>query len=72
MGHFYLTAELVMQDISKNACKVVCKDDLIHGVLALFEEKEPTLIEKNDFVKCGTIIYEDGTPRIAYQWCERL
>ena len=28
------------------------------------------LIEKNGFTKCGTIIFEDGTPRIAYQWCE--
>ena len=28
------------------------------------------LIEKSGFTKCGTIIFEDGTPRIAYQWCE--
>ena len=28
------------------------------------------LIEKNGFTKCGTIIFEDGTPRIAYQWCK--
>ena len=29
------------------------------------------LIEKSGFTKCGTIIFEDGTPRIAYQWCEK-
>ena len=27
------------------------------------------LIEKNGFVKCGTIYVRDGSPRIAYQWC---
>ncbi len=26
------------------------------------------LIEKNGFVKCGTIYVSDGTPRIAYHW----
>ena len=26
------------------------------------------LVEKNGFVKCGTIITHNGTPRIAYQW----
>ena len=41
-GYFYPTAELVMQDISKNACKVVCKDELTHGVFVLFEGEEPT------------------------------
>ena len=25
-------------------------------------------VEKNGFVKCGTIYVEDGSPRIAYQW----
>lgn len=25
-------------------------------------------IEKNDFIKCGTIYISDGTPRIAYHW----
>ncbi len=26
------------------------------------------LIEKNGFIKCGTIYVADGSPRIAYQW----
>ncbi len=26
------------------------------------------LIERNGFVKCGTIYVSDGSPRIAYQW----
>ena len=26
------------------------------------------LIERNGFVRCGTIYVEDGSPRIAYQW----
>jgi len=26
------------------------------------------LIEKNGFIKCGTIFLEDGAPRIAYHW----
>lgn len=25
-------------------------------------------IEKNGFVRCGTIYVQDGSPRIAYQW----
>ncbi len=28
-----------------------------------------SVIEKNGFVKCGVIHVEDGSPRIAYQWC---
>ena len=28
------------------------------------------LVEKNGFVKCGTIYVRDGSPRIAYQWCK--
>lgn len=24
------------------------------------------ILEKNGFIKCGTIVVEDGTPRIAY------
>lgn len=28
-------------------------------------------IEKNGFHKCGRIYVADGSPRIAYQWCER-
>ena len=27
------------------------------------------LIEKNGFEKCGRIYVADGSPRIAYQWC---
>ena len=27
-------------------------------------------IEKNGFVKCGTIYVEDGSPRIAYHWAK--
>ncbi len=127
-GHFYPTAELVGQDIDGRVCKVVCENNDIHGVFALFNGAEPTyssikngawlndepyatihriasdgqthgvfkcaveycknkfsniridthadnkimqsLIQKNGFTKCGTIILEDGTPRIAYQWCE--
>ena len=26
------------------------------------------LIEKNGFVKCGTITVRDGSPRVAFQW----
>ena len=26
------------------------------------------LIERNGFIKCGTVYMDDGTPRIAYQW----
>ena len=29
------------------------------------------LIEKNGFIRCGTIFVEDGSPRIAYQKCTR-
>ena len=30
------------------------------------------LIEKNGFVKCGKIFVRDGSPRIAYQWSQKI
>ena len=27
------------------------------------------VLEKNGFQRCGTIFVEDGSPRIAYQYC---
>ena len=30
------------------------------------------LIEKNGFIKCGTIYISDGSPRIAYHWSDSI
>ena len=41
---------------------------------ALIDETEPLRqrqIEKNGFIRCGTIYVEDGSPRIAYHWTSK-
>lgn len=126
-GHAYPSEELIRDDIEKEVCYLICDDDAVCGVFALFSGDEPTysyiengewlnddsyvtihriasdgksrgifncaltycksisdniridthesnsimqrLIEKNGFVKCGTIYVADGTPRLAYHWC---
>lgn len=40
-GHFYPTADLIRSDIHKNACRVICDGNKIHGVFALFDGAEP-------------------------------
>ena len=30
------------------------------------------VIERNQFIRCGTIYVRDGSPRMAYQWSESL
>lgn len=41
-GHFYPDEELIQSDIRQNACKVICNENGIHGVCALFEGADPT------------------------------
>ena len=49
-------------DYSKGLCQNVRIDT--HGDNRTMQK----LIERNGFVKCGTIYVRDGSPRIAYQW----
>ena len=128
-GRTYPAYELIEQDIADEVCHLVCDDETLHGVFALFKGDEPTysyiengewlnddayvtihriasdgkakgifkyaidhcrklsdniridthernmimqhLIEKNGFVKCGTIYVANGSPRIAYQWSRK-
>lgn len=41
-GHSYPTQELIQKDIENGACHIICDDECIHGVFALFEDIEPT------------------------------
>lgn len=41
-GHFYPTEELIKQDIENKISYLICDDDEIHGVFALFDGLEPT------------------------------
>lgn len=41
-GHFYPDATLIQSDICRNACKVICDENEIHGVFALFDGADPT------------------------------
>ena len=41
-GHSYPSEDLIKEDISKEACYLICDDDCPHGVFALFNGDEPT------------------------------
>ena len=41
-GHFYPDRDLIRSDIESGACKLLCDQDGIHGVFAVFEGDEPT------------------------------
>ncbi len=41
-GHFYPEPELIAADISEGACRVLCDEEGIHGVFAMFTEPDPT------------------------------
>lgn len=41
-GHSYPSEDLIRNDIEREVCHLVCDDDEIHGVFALFEGAEPT------------------------------
>lgn len=41
-GHFYPQPELIKKDISEEACYVLCDEDGIHAVFAMFTDPEPT------------------------------
>ncbi|WP_149731189.1 N-acetyltransferase [Methanobrevibacter millerae] len=41
-GRFYPKRELIEDDINNGVCHVICKNDSIHGVFALFKGREPT------------------------------
>ena len=41
-GHSYPSEDLIRNDIEREVCHLVCDDDEIHGVFALFEGVEPT------------------------------
>ena len=41
-GHFYPKRELIEDDINNGVCHVICENDSIHGVFALFKGREPT------------------------------
>lgn len=41
-GHSYPGKELIIEDIDKGVCHLVCEDQDVHGVFALFNCDEPT------------------------------
>lgn len=41
-GHSYPSEDLVKEDISNEVCYLICDDEDIHGVFALFDNIEPT------------------------------
>lgn len=51
-GHSYPDPEMVRADIRDNLCKVICDDEIIHGVFALFTGEDPTyqIIENGEWL----------------------
>lgn len=41
-GHTYPSKELIMDDIDRGVCQLICENETPHGVFALFEGPEPT------------------------------
>ena len=41
-GHFYPQPELIMKDISEGSCHILCDEEGIHAVFAMFTDPEPT------------------------------
>lgn len=41
-GHFYPERKLIESDIRDGNSRVICDEDKIHGVFAMFDGKEPT------------------------------
>lgn len=41
-GHSYPSSELIVDDISRGVCYLLCDNGTAHGVFALFEGDEPT------------------------------
>lgn len=41
-GYTYPPRDLIKKDITDGICHVICKDDIPHGVFALFKGDEPT------------------------------
>lgn len=50
-----------------------CKQQIPHLRIDTHEKNKimQHVIEKNGFVKCGTIYIENGSPRIAYEWVKK-
>ena len=41
-GHFYPEPEMIKKDISEGACHILCDEEGIHAVFAMFTDPEPT------------------------------
>ncbi len=54
-------------------CMDYCKKQSSHLRIDTHEKNEimQHLIQKNGFVKCGTIYVKDGSPRIAFEYLEQ-
>ena len=55
-GHFYPTEDLIEKDIADEVCYLICNDDNIHGVFALFRGEEPTY----QYIENGKWLNEDA------------
>ena len=82
-GHSYPSEELIKEDISKQRCYLICENDEIHGVFALFFGAEPTYqyIEKGSWLNDDAYvtihrIASDGKVRgilkCAIRYCKRV
>lgn len=55
-GHSYPARELIEQDIEDEVSYVICKEDEIHGVFALFDTDEPTY----EYIENGQWLNDDA------------